>query len=590
MKNARTRQALIAAGLGGLLGAHLFLLMPITVYVGNFEEFSAPLAQLLALLVGIWLLVALIPAFVGLLLTASGNRRFVVVLAGLVLLLWLQGNVLVWNYGVLDGRRIDWSVDAWRGWLDGASWLFVLIVAALAGPKLGKALVVGACLVTVMVGASCLIMVYQHSAEIDGHKSHAGEDALREFYRFSSSRNVLHIVADGVQADIFADILAAGSRGQRIVDAMDGFVVFRNNTGAFPYTHMAVPVILGGKIYENETTIDAFLDDAVGKNGPTILNAAAAAGYEVDAALSPGLEQLYARGAATNVYSLRSDLHASARDITLQDSSTVFDIGVFRMTPHFLKRYVYNDQRWLTQQWLSRSEYMGLLSFAHRKFLREMADRITADRNAPVYKIMHFMASHNPMATTEDCRYSGATLPTTRETVTSQTRCALLDIVALFDRMKELGIYDSTTIVLMADHGAWLEPRGVKPKKMADGSVLGMPPHVMGLSIPMFAVKPPNSQGPLRVSLAPSWIVDAAQTIASMAGIEGEFPGRNALELAQDEKRVRKFYYYRYQRSEWHSDYLQPIQEYTIDGPFVDSSSWQAGKKYESRSLKEEAN
>ncbi|NIO41950.1 MAG: hypothetical protein GTO41_18345, partial [Burkholderiales bacterium] len=67
--------------------------------------------------------------------------RYFAVLAGLAVLVWLQGNILVWDYGVLDGRNIDWISGAWRGVLDIAIWCLVLGVALAVYERFGNGLV-----------------------------------------------------------------------------------------------------------------------------------------------------------------------------------------------------------------------------------------------------------------------------------------------------------------------------------------------------------------------------------------------------------------------------------------------------------------
>ena len=51
------------------------------------------------------------------------------------ILLWAQGNLMVWEYGLLDGRSIDWTKDTWRGWLDFSIWVGGFITAMVTGSR-----------------------------------------------------------------------------------------------------------------------------------------------------------------------------------------------------------------------------------------------------------------------------------------------------------------------------------------------------------------------------------------------------------------------------------------------------------------------
>lgn len=580
---SRLRQALLLAALGAFLAAELFMFVPLTLYVGNQAELTTPIWPLLRIWVYPVLFAAALLALLGMLLAASAARRVAVVVAALGLLVWLQANLLLWDYGQLDGTPIDWRAQRWRGWVDLAIWCALLGFAAFADLRKGTFLVRGTLALAGVVALSSAVSLLRVEPRAEDAQGASAELALQQFFRFSRSRNVLHVVADGVQSDIFQRILEDGETGQFIRDSMPGFVVFPNHLGAYPFTHMSVPAILAGRLYRNQQPREEYLDATLGPQATTILNAAAAAGFEVDLALMPGLEHLYARGSADHTYTLRADLPVNPGDSALHEAAMLADLSLFRAAPHLIKPHVYNDQLWLLQRLLTREGQLGLQSFAHNAFLRAMRLRSSAERDAPVYKLMHVAVSHNPMATTPDCRYAGATLPTTRETVTAQARCGLLEIAALFRRMQELGIYDSATIVLMGDHGAWVPPDGLRPQVRADGSVWQVNPEAVAMAIPMFAIKPPRASGPLRQSPAPSWIIDTARTVAAAAAIDGEFEGHNVLELAPDAPRERRFLMYNYDRAEWKGKYLSPIQEYTVEGPILDSASWQMRELYLSK-------
>ena len=67
--------------------------------------------------------------FSGLALPAGPRRCYVAILAAIGGLLWLQGDVLIWGYGSLDGSFIDWQREAWKGYVDSSIWLAVLVAA-----------------------------------------------------------------------------------------------------------------------------------------------------------------------------------------------------------------------------------------------------------------------------------------------------------------------------------------------------------------------------------------------------------------------------------------------------------------------------
>lgn len=287
------------------------------------------------------------------------------------------------------------------------------------------------------------------------------------------------------------------------------------------------------------------------------------------------LEFMYKNSLHTNLTSVPRQQHVTESEFETRDAAKLFDLVLFRLSPHFLKRYIYNDQLWLFQSLLHDKEYLGLQFFADKAFLHNLSENLTTDRSEPVYKYLHLMLSHDPMVTNLQCRYAERVLPTERETNIIQARCGLMEVLKLFERMKKAGIYNEALIILMADHGSWVRPEGLKylPSN-DDGLVTMMNPDVVSLAQPLLVIKRPGEKGSLRISDAPSWIIDTADTIADGMGLDARFEGRSVFQLKQNEARERKFFAYDYNRKEWTNDYLSSIQEFNINGKINDSASW----------------
>ena len=128
----RELQTVKAIGLGAILASNIFLFVPFTLYVGNPDEFAVSFSTILGLYLrpAIFLVAAF--GLIGAFLTESAFRRYLILLAAISVLLWVQGNILVWDYGLLDGRRIDWTQSTWRGWVDLGIWLGVILAVTIA--------------------------------------------------------------------------------------------------------------------------------------------------------------------------------------------------------------------------------------------------------------------------------------------------------------------------------------------------------------------------------------------------------------------------------------------------------------------------
>ena len=578
MHDSRRMQAARSIAMGFILAVNIFIFIPLTLYAGNIDEFTVPFSSILDIYLRPIICFVVFLAVIGALLKAERFPGYLSVLAVISILLWMQADLLVWDYGLLDGRGIDWGKDVWRGWVDLGIWCAFLLFVLFSDDRVAKPVMRAAVAVFCLQACFALPFVFQ-TAQAFSEKSRivASINVVDDIYRFSPRKNVLHILADGFQSDIFEEILSEQD-GEALSGALDGFVFFREHLGAFQLTHMSVPAILSGRIYRNHIPRKEFLDEAIG--GKTILNEAYRAGYEVDLAVPASLGHMYTRSDFTNAYLVPDNKHVTRTEYKVHEAIRLFDLALFRAVPHFLKKHVYNDQSWFTQTLLGEKK-SGQAFFSHTAFLRHMRENMTLDRDAPVYKYVHLMLSHNPMVTTADCEYAGHVLPSIRDNIKNQARCGLAEVARLLEKMKELGIYDDATIVLQADHGTWVTPRDLAGKAAAnDRSRFIVHPAHVGEALPLMAVKLPHASGSLQTSLVFSSIIDTPATIASAIGLDAEFDGRSVFDLTPGEARERSHYIYEYRRSEWKADYLAPMQEYVVNGSAYNSEAWRRADTY----------
>jgi len=566
--NPRVRPLLVTIALALLV----FVVLPGSLYMGNRTEFlTAPAPILRLLLVPAALLIAL--ALVGLRLARTQDfSRYCSVIAALILLAWVQAYVLVWDYGLLDGSPIDWGTPAWRGWVDLGVWLAGLGAAVALHRRLARPLVTAAFAVVALQSGLLLTDLFLHrdTLALKATKRVAAEE-IQPMSRFSGGRNVLHIVLDSFQADVFQEIVT-GPGGAEVQAALPGFTFFEEHLGTFPATYLAMPVIVSGQVYRNHVPRAEFIESAYA--GKTILSAAHDAGYEVDVAADSWTLDLLMKGRFDNAY-------LTAQLPLVQEAARLFDLALFRLSPHALKPWIYNEQQWLTQRLVTRSVLFKFAYFTHNAFLASITRDFATDRETPVYKFFHLMTPHTPFVVNADCSPSGRVVPRTRENVTAQSRCSLDFVIALLDRMKQAGIYDDSLVVLMGDHGGHVPPVRYRPGTIRqDRMVYELPPDFVGLATPLLAIKPPGASGAFRVSAALTSMTDVAATIDALLGLGGDLPGTSLWDDSHGQSPERRFYAYRWSGRDPVSEYIEVIQEHTVSGSAYQVESWHVGPKF----------
>jgi hypothetical protein len=553
-----------------LLCANIFLFCPYTIYQGNLGEFGTSLSTiLLDLLIPAGLSLILLAAL-GMALPDNLNRSYVSVLFMLGLLVWLQGNILVWKYGELNGQGIDWSRSAWRGWVDGTIWIG-LMAAALLGRKriCGIASAVSLALLTLQCGFVVLTSVrnphvWDKAATLDSPK---------KIFEFSARQNVIHIILDTFQADVFQAII---DEDPRVRSALEGFTFFKETTGPAPKTFLSLTALLSGQNYKNDIPFGTFANNVY--QGKTITNVLYDHGYSIDTVgFAGGLK----KGRPFNQYAIPRPYISEMQRPSGQSAAFLLDLALLRSVPHVFKKAIYQDQLWFVSRLLHRRvpKEMQASYFSETAFVRDLADHIVVVRNAPAYKYFHFMATHLPYIVNRDCAYAGRTLENNRESTTHQSRCFFGYLLEFLGKLRSSGIYDSSLIIIHGDHGTTWTP--VRGQNMAvplagDAGQEDLFPIILGNVNPLLLVKPPFQKAPMVISHAQTELTDIPATVSAILDLREIFPGRSVYSVASNETRERKYYYHRLQPKK----YFEALEEYVIRGPLLDRSSWRLAATY----------
>ena len=191
-------------------------------------------------------------------------------------------------------------------------------------------------------------------------------------------------------------------------------------------------------------------------------------GYQVDAV--SGL--MYDKPSTTNYYRLPTPYVTYDAYVRFAGWQLA-DLALFRHSPHVLKPWIYNDQSWRLQTTFGQSiDTAGrrFMPVNGQAFLADYTSRMRVGHDQPTYKYLHVGIPHWPVSVNADCEYIGAR-SLRRPNYTDQARCGIRRVGALLDKLRELGLYDSSLIVISSDHGVALPPQGFT----GDRDVFGAP-------------------------------------------------------------------------------------------------------------------
>src|SRR5687768_907243 len=489
----------------------------------------------------------------------KSSRYYIALLFGVGVVLWIQGNFLVADYGVLDGGEIDWTIESWRNPHELALWILVPLLSIAAARHVAPiAPFASAALLTLQTVA---LMASALDNDAGAHATWRGpSDSM---FDLSRTKNAIHIVLDGFQSDVFADILREDR--QRLDNSVSGAVFFADHAGAYPTTIASIPAMLTGETsYRNEQPLQSYFRDRF-EHG-SLFKSLRAAGYRVDNITS----WQYDHSSETHFYSIPRP-YASYREYTRFAAWELADLSLFRHAPHVLREGIFNDQKWRLQQ------IVGPRDTRARRYhpgngaavLDDFARLMTPAVDGSLYKFMHVGIPHLPVVLNANCEFIGAVRSPDRVEYKGQARCAVTKVAAILDRLKELGLYDSSLIVISSDHGiGHTSPRFTHNRHVPSGSLSRM----AGKALALLIVKPPNSRGPVRISYAPSAISDIPATVLDILGFRHNLPGEPALRLAENAPRTRTFAWYDWEG--WTTPYFDALDVMEINGPVLDGNSW----------------
>lgn len=558
--------------LAGWISLKIFLFCPLTIYVTNAEEMPVGFYSLALLYLLPFLVVGAILVFSGLALPTGPRRCYVAILAAIGGLLWLQGDVLLWNYGSLDGSFIDWEREAWKGYVDSSIWLAVLVAAVYWRRHLVPRFRTGVLLLLAVQLGSLLFMKPWGALIQETAPSVASLDLPDRLVRFSASRNVIHIVLDGFQSDIF-DELVEDSEHYR--EGFEGFTFFREATTSTRVTHLSIPSFISASTFRNQVPAWRFEQRIF--EGKNILRTMAEAGYRIDLASGvPWMSRLHA-GAA--YYGIPHPFLEQA-EIERWHAAFLLDLSLFRLAPHFIKRAIYNQQAWLISSMNPGPSGTHYRHFSDIEFLRRFTQEASIGEDTPVYKLIHLLTPHPPLVVDERKLPARTPLKYTRENFRRQATYTLEWVLQFLDKLRRLSLYHDATIIIQADHGSGLSFRlQDSTGEWVDSRKSSL--RISGAVLSLLLVKPARSEGGLRVSDTQVELNDLPATMVALLGLPEEFGGKNVFEVKNEERRDR-----RYNRGMVNRDnsrqtgYFTALQEYVISGSVFAESSWRKGNLY----------
>jgi hypothetical protein len=462
---------------------------------------------------------------------------------------------LVWNYGRLDGSPIQWDKFTTHGFCELAFWAVTLVLFFVFRRRLvDQALKITTILILAQAVNFLYVAVTFPTASFK--KYHIDESTK---FAFGKDRNIVLLVLDTFQSDVFQEIIDHDSRYR---DVFEGFTYFPDTISTFPTTYASVTQILTGEIYDNSTPFYHFLERAFTLSPSSILLRLSEAGYRTELyPLSPKLVWLDP-GSIDNLKPRNLNFLQTDLSMNFVANVGLLELAGFRISPHFLKRALFEKRGFRPPP------HHGISDL---NFIRASKSETRIGEDSRVFKYFHLLGAHAPFILNENLEHEP--LPLSRQGYVRQAKAALEMTHQIINDIKKIGAFENALIIVTGDHGFFTQDMGIYGQAEYKSNI---PQKVRASALPLLLVKRPHDQGPLTINHSPVLLSDIPATVLKNEGLP-IVRGHSVFDPIPD-ARERTFLYF---DNGIDGNYLSPFKEFLISGPSRDPRSWkETGARY----------
>ena len=291
-----------------------------------------------------------------------------------------------------------------------------------------------------------------HTNLVSQTESVLTEDGL---YSVSSKKNVIVFVLDTYDQTLLNTV---SNMNSHMLDEMTDFTEFTNCTGSMIPTRFAVPYLLTGELPKVGEDSNVYLANRYARG--TFLADAQNAGYSVGLYTDslqigslPEAEQKTIAATTINMHKVA----ASSLDFR-GTFEALCQIALYRDAPWPLKHnfWYYTDQingRIVSYNPDAEPGERVYTMNDPRYYGQLQRQGLAVDDDAPAgaFRFIHLLGAHYPYSIDEYANDLG----TDNSTKEQQAQGSMYIVAEYLRQLKELGVYDQSTIVITADHGKW---------------------------------------------------------------------------------------------------------------------------------------
>jgi len=375
--------------------------------------------------------------------------RIVFFIYSVFLALYIQGNYIKADYGVLNGKPIEWASYKADGYKSLILFIAVILLAMILIVKIPhKRLkrsvnIFSICFMLLMLETLFVAMIKYNGLDTKSEVVCTTEGE----WDYSSEENFIIIVLDSFDGRMMDDLLE-GPESSEIKDKLSDFVFCRNTLSLYQMTDYSLLQIITGKEYLCEEDYDSARDRAYSSS--ELLKMLGDNGYEtgIYAVSAIANDPSY----ANNWYLVRYGVDSHSRLIKY-----LYRFVGFRYLPFHMKKYCWfypDDMNQLKLIYYVDKDGNTINEVPYdweNYMFNEQISEISVKTVKKCFKLYHLKGTHPIRNYKRDFTY------TDEDVEFEETALSCIDMLDSFlNELRKNGVYDNSNILVMADHGETL--------------------------------------------------------------------------------------------------------------------------------------
>lgn len=534
-----------------LISFMLFIFGPFESYLLNLNEFDFTIAVILTYSILAFFCVVVLLFSISLIFKSNaGVTIYAAFLFGVALALYIQGNFIQVDYGLLDGTEINWSDYLEVGIINTTVW-FLCIITPMAVIVLVKKLKrvvlniikIGSLSITTILAITLFFLFF--SAESKKSNYYFSAEGM---FELSNDENIVVFVLDSYDNLYFDLALNLYPEWNTV---FEDFTLYEDYINPYPKTKTSIPFMLTGEYYENNKKYSEYLNEAYKEN--TLFTTLYDNKWDSYVYTNP---YCVAKTENTIIKNFRRSVISSPNFST---SKVMYKYVLFKYLPHYLKKFfiVYSgDFNSSLVSYDSELSPYGFDDAKYYKALRKEGIKLTSKNNT--FKFYHLNGAHSPYV----LDINGNEVDPDETDLVTQYIGVLNIIKDYIGELKKNNKYDNTTIIITADHGE----------------------HGAYESVPLLLVKQKNQKGDgdINISYAQIYSSDIRDTI--LYQVTGDSSYTPIWMIEPDKDRSRRVFFY-LNTAGVDGNYVQDMQEKVIEGRYSYGNVRVTGKCYTSEGI-----